>query len=96
MELSKKEVEHIALLSRIEITDQEKENFSHQLNDILNYVGKLTEVNTDTVSQTARVNELQNVLAEDKVEKSVVSREALLSNAPDKFDEYFKVKTVLE
>ena len=96
MELSKSEIEHIALLSRIKITDHEKENFSHQLNDILNYVSKLQEVDTDRVPEMARVSDLSNVLDEDEIRKCSVGQEGLLSNAPDKLDAYFKVKTVLE
>lgn len=96
MDLSKSEVEHIAHLSRIEVTDKEKENFSHQLSDILNYVSQLEQVDTEKVPETARVSDLSNVLAEDKVEKSSISQAELMKNAPEVFDNYFKVKTVLE
>lgn len=96
MELSKAEIEHIALLSRIDITEDEKKSFSHQLSDILAYFEKLKEVDTEKVSETARVGELCNVLCDDEVCKSDVTQEELLSNTPDKLDAYFKVKTVLE
>ena len=96
MELTKKEIEHIAHLSRIEITETEKENFSSQLSDILNYVGQLDEVDTDMVEETARVGNLNNVLAKDEVCKSQITQKELLANAPDAHESYFKVKTVLE
>lgn len=96
MELSKKEIEHIAHLSRIKITEKEKENFAGQLSEILSYVRQLEKVDTSKVEATARVSDLSNMFDEDEVISSELSKEKLMENAPEQFDGYFKVKAVLE
>ncbi|MDO8513684.1 MAG: Asp-tRNA(Asn)/Glu-tRNA(Gln) amidotransferase subunit GatC [bacterium] len=96
MELSREDIEHIAYLVRIEITDKEKNNFSGQLSEILNYVSQLESVDTNNVLETASVSGSSNVFREDKVILQDITPKELMSNAPELFDDYFKVKTVLE
>lgn len=103
MKLSKTEVEKIAKLARIELSEKEKEKFSGQLSEILNYVEQLNKVKTDEVEETSQVTGLTNVYREDvvsgltKVDIDVdKNREALLKNAPAQKDGYIKVKAVLE
>jgi aspartyl-tRNA(Asn)/glutamyl-tRNA(Gln) amidotransferase subunit C len=96
MSLSKSEIEHIAHLSRIQISEEEKEKFSEQLSSILDYVGQLEGLNTDDVSPMARVSELANVLDEDKISNYGLSQEEWLANVPVKHDSYIEVKAVLE
>lgn len=101
--LSKSEVEHIAKLARIHLTEKEKQKYSKELSSILGYVEKLQKVNTDNVEETSQVTGLVNVYREDnvtdkwKVDKDTKeNREKLLSNAPAKKGEYVKVRQVLE
>lgn len=67
MQLSYEQVKHIAHLARIELTEDEVKKFTTQLTDILNYVSKLEEVNTDNVEPTAQVTGLENIMREDEV-----------------------------
>jgi aspartyl-tRNA(Asn)/glutamyl-tRNA(Gln) amidotransferase subunit C len=89
------EVEHVARLARLELSAEEKERFTHQLNDILQYVEKLKELDTDGVEPTAHVIPLQNVLREDAVRPSL-DREDVLANAPDREEAFFKVPKIIE
>ncbi|MEW6060517.1 MAG: Asp-tRNA(Asn)/Glu-tRNA(Gln) amidotransferase subunit GatC [Bacteroidota bacterium] len=94
MSVTIQEVEHIAKLAKLEFTDEEKEKFTHQLNQILHHMEKLNELDTSTVEPLSHVIELQNVFREDSVKPSISTEEAL-KNAPDKTDEYFKVPKVI-
>lgn len=101
--LSKSEVEKIAKLARVELSNQEKEKFSGQLSDILAYVKKLQKVSTKNVAETSQVTGLIDVYREDvaseltQVDKNKdKNREKLLKNAPAQKDGYIKVKAVLE
>ena len=95
MKLSREEVEHIALLARLGMTETEKEKFSEQLSDILKYFETLQQVDTTNVTPTAQATELQNVVRQDKISPSL-SQEQVLTNAPWREKEYFKVRTILE
>jgi aspartyl-tRNA(Asn)/glutamyl-tRNA(Gln) amidotransferase subunit C len=94
MSVTIKDVEHIARLARLEFSPAEKEKFTHQLNRILEYVGKLNELDTSNVEPLSHVIELENKMREDVVKPGLSSEEAL-KNAPAKTDKFFKVpKTV--
>ena len=93
--LSKKEVEHIAKLSRLDLTEKEKEKFAHQLSAILDYVSELKKVDTKGIKPIANITNLFNVEREDEITPSL-SREKLLKNAPKQEKGYLKVKAVLE
>lgn len=100
--LSKKEIEHIARLARIHITESEKEKYSTELSKVLDYVEKLNELDTDKVAETSQTTGLTNVYRVDetsiewKVDKDAVKNtEKLLANAPEKKDNYIQVKKIL-
>lgn len=95
MEVTVKDVEHVAELARLELTDQEKQQFTEQLNTILQYVEKLNELNTEDVEPTSHVHKLTNVMRDDRSRPSW-TLEAVLRNAPDEEDGQFKVPAVLE
>jgi len=95
MKISKAEVAHIAHLSRLDFTDAEMERFTHQLNDILTYMDKLREVDTEGVAPTAHAIELNNVFREDVVMPSLTNAEAL-ANAPDARGGCLRVPKVVE
>jgi aspartyl-tRNA(Asn)/glutamyl-tRNA(Gln) amidotransferase subunit C len=95
MALSKEEVQKVAKLARIELTQEEVEKFQTQLSDILDYIDKLQEVNTDNVETTAQVTGLENVLREDAIKGCPEDeREAALNQAPELAANFVKVKSV--
>ncbi|MCP8321568.1 MAG: Asp-tRNA(Asn)/Glu-tRNA(Gln) amidotransferase subunit GatC [archaeon] len=69
--MSKKEIEHIAWLARIEISKKELELFSKQLNDILAYFAKIDEVDTENIPPSYHVLDLVNVFRKDDVKPSL-------------------------
>ncbi|MCL6099056.1 MAG: Asp-tRNA(Asn)/Glu-tRNA(Gln) amidotransferase subunit GatC [Bacteroidetes bacterium] len=93
MAVTKENVEYIAALARLKFNDVELENYTHQLNDILKYVEKLNELNTDDVEPLSHPVENINVFREDKLKPSISTEEAL-KNAPNRTDEFFKVPKV--
>jgi len=93
--ISKKDVEHIALLSRLSLTEEEKERYQKELSSILDYVNKLKEINTDDIIPTAHVIDLKNVFREDEVIPSM-DRDKVLANAKEKQNGCFKVPRIIE
>ncbi len=94
MSVTIKDVEHIAKLAKLQFSEEEKEKFTHQFNDILKYIEQLNSLNTENVEPLAQVIELHNVFRNDEVKESLPTKEAL-DNAPDKTEEYFKVPKVI-
>lgn len=94
MSVTRKDVEYIAQLARLRFKEEELENFTHQLNEILNYVEKLNELDTTNVEPLNHPIENVNVFRNDELRPSVQT-EAALKNAPDRTDEFFKVPKVI-
>jgi len=90
MAISMKEVENVALLARLKLSDQEKRLFSEQLSKILEYVDKLKELDIADVAPTTHVVPLENVFREDRVKRCLNPEEAL-ANAPDRQEDFFRV-----
>ena len=95
MKISNKEVEYVAKLARLKLTEQEKELFTQQLDSILDYMGKLNELDTEKVPPTSHVLPLKNVMREDEVKDSHLQKE-MLSNAPERDDNFFSVPKIIE
>ena len=95
MKISRQDVEQVALLSRLEISDNEAEKFTGQLNAIFGYIDMLGKVDTENVEPTAHVLPLKNVMRPDEVRTSL-PREQALANAPAQEDGFFKVPKILE
>jgi aspartyl-tRNA(Asn)/glutamyl-tRNA(Gln) amidotransferase subunit C len=95
MSLTKQEVEHIARLARLELSDAEKEEYTGQLNEILRFVEKLNQLDTTGIEPTAHAIRIQNVFRKDEITPSM-DPESALANAPDRIDNYFKVPKILE
>lgn len=81
--LSIQEVEHIAHLSKLELAEAEKNLYADQLSSVLDYVGQLSEVETEKIEPTANVTGLASVFREDVVEKSSITHDDIARNAPD-------------
>jgi aspartyl-tRNA(Asn)/glutamyl-tRNA(Gln) amidotransferase subunit C len=94
MSVTRKEVEHIAELARLQLNESELEEYTLQLNKILEYVEKLNELDTENVKPLSHPIEGENVFRKDIVQSSV-NREDALKNAPSKDDEFFKVPKVI-
>jgi len=95
MSLSPQEVEHIAKLARLQLTDEQKERYRGQLEAILDHVAKLQELDTKDVPLTASVSVAQMPLREDE-SRPGLSRDDLLKNAPQQDDDQFKIPPVFE
>ena len=89
------DVDYVAKLARLKLTEEEKKTLSGQLEKILEYIKKLNEIDTSKVEPTAHALEVKNVFREDETKPSGLSEE-ILSNAPDREGQYFKVKKVIE
>lgn len=94
MLISHKDVENVALLSRLELTVAEKEIYTRQLGDILKHFKTLGLVDTENVPPMVQVLPLKNVFREDWVGQHM-SREDALSNCPDSEEGYFKVPRII-
>ena len=93
--ITEKEVEHIAELARLNLSEKEKVKFTQELSSILDYVEKLKEVDVKNIEPIANISGLCNIMREDKIKPSLLRKE-LLQNAPKQKNGYLKVKAVLE
>lgn len=94
MVLSREQVLHVAHLARLSLNPEEIETFTRQLNDILAYVAKLQEVDTEGVPPLAHVIPLSNAFREDEVHPCL-ERDQSLANAPERAEGAFVVPRVI-
>ena len=94
MELSKDDVIKIAVLSKLEFSDDEIESFRNDLSGILNHMEELNELDTAGVSPLFNVLDLHDVVREDKVKESL-SLEDVLKNSPDKDENFIIVPKII-
>jgi aspartyl-tRNA(Asn)/glutamyl-tRNA(Gln) amidotransferase subunit C len=95
MKISKQEVEHVARLARLELSEQEKEKLADQLSNILTYVETLNSIDTTGVEPTSHVLDIKNVMRDD-VALPGLTQEQALANAPDKAAGHYKVPKIIE
>lgn len=95
MRLTKNEVEHVAWLARLELSEQEKDRLTGHLNQIMEHFEALQQLDTADVEPTSHSIPMSNVFREDKAGSSFTQDEAV-SNAPDSRDFYFVVPQVVE
>ena len=93
--LSLDEIQKVALLAIIELTDAELAVASTEISSILDFVDTIQNIDTAGVEPTSQVTGLTDVWREDLVEKCVIAPKLLLASAPDMQDGYIKVKKVL-
>lgn len=93
--LTRDDVERVARLARLGLTEEEKERYQRDLSQILDAFDALRRVPTEGVEPTAHVVPLQNVLRADEVRPSM-PREQVLANAPETRDGFFRVPRILE
>lgn len=95
MSISVKDVEHIANLSRLVLSDEQKVSMADTLGKILNFANELQELDVENVEPTTHSLPLKNVLREDEPRTWLTQQEAL-SHAPDQENGQFKVPAVME
>ena len=95
MKLSRTEVENVAWLARLELSEEEKERLTGHLNQILAHFEKLQTLDTEDVEPTSHSIPVSNVFRDDVVGECLPT-EAVLANAPEATDEHFVVPQVVE
>ena len=97
MPLTRTQVQHIAELAKLKLSEEEIDRMTPQLSAILDHAARLQKLNTDAILPTASVVPLQNVMREDVVEPSLPRDDALV-NVPDKDarGEFFRVRAILK
>ncbi len=95
--ISKKDLEHIAWLSRLDLSGEDKEKYTPKLNSVLDYFGELDEVDTEGVEPTYHVLPMSNVFRDDAegVPTRSLPQAEVLSNAPKKQDGFFKAPRMM-
>ena len=94
-QFTREQVAHIALLSRLEFTDEQADAFAAQLSRILEHVDQLSKLDTEGVEPTSHALKLVNVMRPDVTRPSLPNREAL-ANAPDKEAGCFRVPQIIQ
>ena len=95
MSVTKKDVEAVAALARLTFTEEEKERFTDTLNDILAYMDKLSELDTDDVEPLTHILPVENVMRPDEVAPSF-DQDTALANAPKHARGFFVIPRVIE
>jgi aspartyl-tRNA(Asn)/glutamyl-tRNA(Gln) amidotransferase subunit C len=95
MKLSREQVEHIAQLARLALSEEEKALYQGQLSAILDYFERLQELDTEAIPPTATVLPLRSVMREDEP-RPPMDRGDILANAPAAEDGCFQVPAVLD
>ena len=94
MRITKDDVEKVAKLAKLQLSEEEKERFRGDLEQILGYVDKLSEVDTESVVPTEYGHSSSTTLREDRIEPSLPQDEAI-RNAPEQKDGFFRVPKVI-
>lgn len=94
MSITNADVEKVAKLAKLEFSEEDKQKFTRQLSEIVAYISKLNELDTENVEPTYHIFGITNVLREDNVE-SWLTQEEVLKNAPAKKKGFFSVPKVI-
>ena len=93
--ISLKDVEHVARLARLELSDADKERMRRELDSILSYIDKLRALDTEGVEPTAHAIPMTNVMRDDMPRPSL-PQDVMLANAPERSGEFFRVPRIIE
>ncbi len=97
MKLTKQEIEDVAKLARLNLTEEEKENYAEQLSAVLGYVELLNEVDTEGIEETSQMIGLEDIVREDEVENCPEERrKKMIAQFPEEKDGLLKVHKVFE
>jgi len=89
------DIEKIAHLARLPLSEDQKIKFKNQIDDVLKFVGILKKLDTKNISPTSQVTGLENIFREDEIKPSLSQKEAL-SNSNSIYNGYFKVPAIFE
>ena len=95
MKITREDVQRVAMLARLRLTSEEETSLTAQLDSILVYMDKLKELDTSQVEPFTHAVDLVNALREDLVTNQP-NADALLANAPEKDETFFKVPKIIE
>lgn len=95
MKITRQEVEHVATLARLKLDEEEIATFTGQMDAILSYVDKLSELNTDGIIPTAHAVPMENAFRADEIRPSL-GAESALANAPESAEGFFRVPQIIE
>ncbi len=95
MSLTREQVDHIARLARLNLSDEERERYREQLSAILDYFQRLQEFDTESITPTFRAVESHRLPRQDEVQASL-PRAELLANAPEVEQDQFRVPPILD
>ena len=93
--ISRSDVEHVARLSRLALTETEIERMREQLAAILAHIDTLRALDTEQVEPTSHAVPMENVMREDEPRPSL-PQDAMLANAPDRSTDFFRVPRIIE
>ncbi len=88
-------IEHVSILARLALANEDKELFSKQIGRIIEYMDKLNKLNTANVEPTAHVLPMKNVFRDDALKPSLPKDKAL-QNAPNRSDDFYAVPKIIE
>jgi aspartyl-tRNA(Asn)/glutamyl-tRNA(Gln) amidotransferase subunit C len=95
MSISREEVQHVAHLARLGLSEEEVGTLQEQLSAILEHMRTINELDTSHIAPTAQVIPLRNVMRDDEPRPSL-AQDQVLANAPDRDGDFFRVPPVLE
>jgi aspartyl-tRNA(Asn)/glutamyl-tRNA(Gln) amidotransferase subunit C len=93
--ITMREVEQVARLARLALSDAEKERMRRELDGILSYIDKLRALDTEGVPPTSHTVPMTNVMREDEPVPSLPQAD-MLANAPDRSGDFFRVPKIIE
>jgi aspartyl-tRNA(Asn)/glutamyl-tRNA(Gln) amidotransferase subunit C len=94
MAISKEEIIHIAKLASLNLSDEEIEKYTNDMQEILEFANTVNNVNTDEIKETIGINGAYNVFRKDEV-KQTIGKEELLKNAPSQDEGMFRIPRVI-
>jgi len=95
MSLTRAEVQHIAELAKLQLTEAEEALYQEQLSDILDYIQRLNTLDTEAIPPTATVLPLRSIMRDD-VSRPSLPVDEILANAPARAGDSFEVRVILE
>jgi aspartyl-tRNA(Asn)/glutamyl-tRNA(Gln) amidotransferase subunit C len=95
MSFTRDQIDYVAKLARLNLTEQEKDLFTGQMDAILNYVTTMNELDTEGIVPTSHAVPVENAFRPDIITDSIGTEKAL-ANAPDREGTYFRVPPVIE
>lgn len=95
MKLTREEIQRVAILARLRLTSEDEERLTEQLDSILQYVGKLNQLDTSGIEPFTHIVDMANPMREDAITNEA-NADALLANAPEQENHFFRVPKIIE